>query len=106
MKQSFQRNNFDPRSNLCVFLGYFETTKGYMWLNHSTKKLILFHIVTFESSYTYESQTKPHIAPKSLSINTLPNTTNQRLSQHPSLNIIHSSPISWYVKKQQVIIRS
>jgi hypothetical protein len=59
-----KQNKFDPKTVLCIFVGYSDKHKGYKCFHPSSKKMIISRHVVFDKSFfPYKQKIQNHITP-------------------------------------------
>ncbi|PKU81655.1 Retrovirus-related Pol polyprotein from transposon TNT 1-94 [Dendrobium catenatum] len=86
------RNKFQPRSHLCVFLGYSEKYKGYKCLDITSYKIVMSRHVKFDEHYFpfsklqqhSDQETATHASPLFLTPTSLAQAQNQTAQSAPT----------------------
>eukprot|EP01018_Ginkgo_biloba_P000237 Gb_33365 [translate_table: standard] len=89
-----KRKKLDAKSELCIFMGYSEETKGYRFYNPMTKQLIISRDVLFNEGGEGVQQKKPVIEKIEDDITPPPPTSSSGSSSSPNSPSSGGSSIS------------
>ena len=105
----YLQNKLQPKTHLCVFLGYASQSKGYLCYNISSKRLYVSrHVVFNENVFPYKDLVIPTVSSPPLSHCTSPSVfpivTNDNVISLPPISSPSSSAISSHLSSSMSIM--